>query len=128
MPFSRITLRQGYSETQLQKISDILHQSLTEEFDVPPDDRFQVIETLPASQRIFDRHYQSNERSDNFVLVQIIAGKPRTAGQKQSFYHVLSERLNRGLNIHPDDVMVIIQYNNAADWSFSNGRMYCPGG
>ncbi|AYM92943.1 MULTISPECIES: tautomerase family protein [Serratia] len=127
MPFSRITLRQGYSETQLQKISDILHQSLTEEFDVPPDDRFQVIDTLPASQRIFDRHYQSGERSDNFILFQIIAGKPRTVGQKQSFYRVLSERLNRGLNIHPDDVMVIIQFNNAADWSFSNGRMYCPG-
>lgn len=27
------------------------------------------------------------------------------------------------MNISPDDVMVMIQFNTADDWSFSNGQM-----
>lgn len=49
MPFTRITLRQGYSDAQIAQISDILQQSLEDEFVVPPHDRFQVFETLPAT-------------------------------------------------------------------------------
>ncbi|MBD8451139.1 tautomerase family protein [Serratia rubidaea] len=126
MPFTRITLRQGYSDAQLARLSDILHRCLTEEFAVPPDDRFQVIETLPANQRVFSRHYLSGARSDDFMLFQIIAGKPRTRTQKQNFYRALSERLQQELSINPDDVMVIVQNNQPDDWSFSNGEIYAP--
>ncbi|WP_437214648.1 tautomerase family protein [Pectobacterium sp. LFLA-215] len=123
MPFTRITLRQGYSGAQISQISDILQQSLIDEFAVPPADRFQVFEALPTSQRIFDRDYKSGGRSDDFILFHIFAGKSRTREQKQNFFRMLSERLHSALNIHPDDVMVMIQFNTADEWSFSNGRM-----
>lgn len=55
MPFTRIILRQGYSHAQIMQISDILQQSLEQEFAVPPSDRFQVFEELPARLRVFDR-------------------------------------------------------------------------
>lgn len=126
MPVTRITLGENYTDTQLDEISALLHQSLTDEFAVPLKDCFQIFERLPARQRIFDRHYQSGHRSDNFILFQITAGKPRSIEQKKNFYRVLSERLLSVLGIHPDDVMVIIQFNHADDWSFSNGEMYCP--
>lgn len=38
MPFTRITLNQGYSDAQITQISDILQQSLEKEFAVPPHD------------------------------------------------------------------------------------------
>ena len=123
MPFTRIILREGYTDGQLTQISDILQQSLVAEFAVPADDRFQVFETLPARQRVFDSHYKSGTRSDNFIQFHILAGKPRSREQKQRLYRTLSERLNAALNIHPDDVMVIIQFNRADEWSFSQGRM-----
>lgn len=126
MPVTRITLGEQYSDTQLGEISAILHQSLTEEFSVPLTDCFQIFERLPTCQRIFDRHYQSGKRSDNFVLFQITAGKPRTIEQKKNFYRTLSQRLFSALGIHADDVMVVIQSNTADDWSFSHGEMYCP--
>lgn len=126
MPFTRITLGEHYSDEQAAAISEILHQSLTDEFAVPLKDKFQVFERLPAVPRIFDANYQSGSRSKNFILFQIIAGKARTDEQKQNFYRVLSEGLHRDLSIDPDDVMVIIQFNHASDWSFSNGQMYCP--
>ncbi len=128
MPMTRITLRQGYSDTRLGEISDILHQSLIDEFAVPEHDRFQIIETLPDAQRSFDRHYLSGTRSHDFMLFHVVAGKPRTSEQKQNFYRVLSERLHTLLAIDPDDVMVVIQFNSAQEWSFSRGEMYRPGG
>ncbi|HAT2607814.1 TPA: tautomerase family protein [Kluyvera intermedia] len=123
MPFTRITLRQGYSDAQMTQISDILQQTLEDEFTVPPGDRFQVFEALPAKQRVFDRHYKSGGRSDNFIQFHILAGKPRTRAQKQNFCRVLCQRLQSALDIHPNDVMVMIQFNTADEWSFSQGQL-----
>ena len=123
MPITRITLGQGYSEARLQQISALLHQTLVAEFAVPVDDCFQLIELLPASQRIYNRYYLSEGRSEDFILFQITAGRPRSRQQKQRFYQQLCASLHSTLGIDPDDVMVIIQFNTASDWSFSNGRM-----
>lgn len=55
MPFTRISLHQSYNDTQIMQISDILQQSLETEFAVPPHDRFQVFERLPANQHEIGR-------------------------------------------------------------------------
>lgn len=123
MPFTRISLRPGYSDAQIARISDILQQSLEAEFAVPPGDRFQIFEEIPARLHLFDRHYKSGGRSDKFIQFHILAGKPRTAAQKQNFCRRLCEELHRTLAIHPDDVMVMIQFNTAEEWSFSRGQM-----
>lgn len=123
MPFTRITLRQGYSDAALNTISTLLQKALVTEFDVPEHDCFQVIEMLPACQRVFDIHYLSGGRSDNFVLFQVAAGRPRSRDQKQRFYHALCAALQVEMAIDPDDVMIIIQFNSTEEWSFSGGRM-----
>ncbi|QGU10271.1 tautomerase family protein [Leclercia sp. J807] len=123
MPFTRISLRPGYSDAQIARISDILQQSLEAEFAVPPGDRFQIFEEIPTRLHLFDRHYKSGGRSDKFIQFHILAGKPRTAAQKQNFCRRLCEGLHRTLAIHPDDVMVMIQFNTAEEWSFSRGQM-----
>ncbi|WP_310606211.1 tautomerase family protein [Buttiauxella brennerae] len=123
MPFTRITLHQGYSNAQIMQISDILQQCLEKEFAVPPHDRFQVFETLPAGLYVFDRHYKSGGRSNNFIQFHILAGKPRSFAQKKNFCSTLCARLHTSLDISPDDVMVMMQFNTADEWSFSNGLM-----
>jgi len=123
MPYTRITLRQGYSDAQIMQISDILQQSLEQEFAVPPYDRFQVFEALPASLHVFDRHYKSGGRSNNFIQFHILAGKPRSFEQKKRLCRTLCEKLHTTLDICPDDVMVMIQFNTADEWSFSKGLM-----
>jgi phenylpyruvate tautomerase PptA (4-oxalocrotonate tautomerase family) len=123
MPFTRITLRQGYSDEQIMQISDILQKCLEKEFAVPSHDRFQVFETLAASQRVFDYHYKSGGRSDDFIQFHVIAGKPRSFEQKKNLCRTLCEQLHTALNINPNDVMVMIQFNTADEWSFSNGQL-----
>ena len=121
MPFTRITLRQGYSDTQIAQISDILQQCLEAEFAVPSGDRFQLFEEMPVRQRVFDRHYKSGGRSENYIQFHILAGKTRSREQKQNLCRALCQHLQTTLDIHPDDIMVMIQFNTADDWSFSNG-------
>lgn len=123
MPFTRITLRQGYSDAELHQISTLLQQALVTEFDVPAQDCFQIIEMLPERQRVFDRHYLSGGRSDNFVLFEVTAGRPRSRQQKQRFYHALCTALESRMAIAADDVMIIIQFNSTEEWSFSGGQM-----
>jgi len=123
MPLTRITLHEDVSASRIALISDILHNTLVETFDVPAQDRFQIVEKLPAAQRIYDRHYLSGTRSDDFILFTLLAGRPRSAAQKADFCRTLAQRLAQQLQIAADDIMVIIQFNTASDWSFSNGRM-----
>jgi len=124
MPMTRITVHQNTSQSRIAAISEILHHTLVENFDVPAQDRFQIVEKLPASQRIYDRHYLSGARGDGFILFMLLAGKPRTAAQKSAFCQRLVQRLEQQLDVHPDDVMVVMQFNTAGDWSFSQGQLY----
>jgi len=126
MPLTRIVCRETLSEEAVAIISDTLHECLVREFAVPLQDKFQIIERLPARQRVYDRHYLSGGRSDDFVLVLITAGKPRSTEQKRRFYRALSEGLSAKVGISPEDVMVTIQFNQAEDWSFSRGEQFCP--
>ncbi|PYB06833.1 tautomerase family protein, partial [Serratia marcescens] len=57
MPFSRIALHQGKSADYLQTLSDSLHQALVEAFEVPPTDKFQVIDQYRPGELIYDRDY-----------------------------------------------------------------------
>lgn len=85
--------------------------------------RIQVIESLAAPRFIYDRHYLSGGRSDRYVLLNIVAGKPRSAEQKWATYWVLNERLQQRLNLDPNDLMIIIQQTQPEDRSFSGGKM-----
>ncbi|WP_182057922.1 tautomerase family protein [Pantoea sp. ME81] len=127
MPFTRITVRHGWNEADLKVLSDTLHEVLVAEFNVPLRDRFQVIEVLPEQRLIYDAHYLSDGRSERYVLLHIVAGKTRSEAQKRKTYQRLSEQFHERLQLSPADLMVIIQYTNAEDWSFSGGKMFVLG-
>ncbi len=121
MPFTRISLLKGKSPQYLQALSDSLHQSLVEAFDVPPDDRFQAIHQHEPGELIFDRAYLGGPRSDDFVLFAITIGRVRDTATKRAFYRRLVERLAQSPGVRPEDVMVIINTTERDEWSFANG-------
>lgn len=124
MPMTRITVQAGRPADELRQIAGILHQTLVDEFAVPPDDRFQIIDERPAGQLIYHPHYLSGQRSSRYTLFHITAGKPRSRTQKQNFYRTLTQRLQQQLALPPDDVMVVVQFTAPEDWCFGNGRMF----
>ena len=124
MPLTRITLREGMSDARLQQLSALYHQTLVEVFDVPREDKFQILEALPAKALIYHPHYQTGQRDGDFILFQILAGKPRSTEVKQRLYLRLAERLHADMDIHPDNLMVVIQLNGSEEWSFGRGLMF----
>ncbi len=94
---------------------------------MPPDDRFQAIHQHGPGELQFDRHYQGGPRSDDFVLICVTAGRPRSAAVKQAFYRRLVDLLAEAPGLRPEGVMVVVQTSEAADWSFGGGRQFLPG-
>ncbi len=121
MPMVRISLLKGKSKPYLAALSDGVHRAMVEAFDVPPDDRFQVIHQHEPEELVFDRHYMGGPRSDNYVLVCITAGKPRPTAMKEAFYRRLTEVLAESPGIDPKDVMTVITMTEFDGWSFGGG-------
>lgn len=122
MPFVRISLNQGKSSLFLQTLTDTIHQTLVDTFEVPLKDRFQVIHEIPAGRLHASPDYLGIQRSENFMLIEITAGRPRSAQTKTLMYRSLAKRLADTLQVRPEDVMVIITFNSAEDWSFGCGE------
>ncbi|WP_321836982.1 tautomerase family protein [Pseudomonas kulmbachensis] len=122
MPFARISLHRGKSVEYLQALSQGLHDALVESFEVPLEDRFQVIHQHEPGELIFDPGYLGGPRSHDFVLIAITAGRPRSTETKRRFYQNLVQKLKRAPGLDPEDVMVVITSTKAEDWSFGGGR------
>lgn len=121
MPMARISLLKGKPRSYVKALSDGVHRALVEAFDVPPDDRFQVIHQHEPDELVFDRNYMGGPRTDNYVLICITAGKSRSTSMKQAFYRRLTEVLAEAPGIRPEDVMIVIGMTGFDDWSFSGG-------
>jgi len=122
MPFTRISLLKGKPPLYLGARSDGLRQALVESFEVPPDDRFQVIDQREPDELIFDRNYLGGPRSDDFVLFEIAAGRPRSVETKKAFHRRLVALLAERPGARPQDVMTIIATTGRDEWSFGGGE------
>jgi phenylpyruvate tautomerase PptA (4-oxalocrotonate tautomerase family) len=129
MPFARISLLKGKSPDYLRALSDSIHKAMVETFNVPPADRFQIIHQHEPGELIFDRNYLSGPRSDDFVLIAITTGKPRTTEMRKAFFHRTVELLRQSPGLRPEDVMIVISTSEADEWSFGDGlaQMAEPG-
>ncbi|WP_242112050.1 tautomerase family protein [Luteimonas aquatica] len=122
MPYARISLHRGKSPEYLRQLADNVYRAMHEAFDVPAHDRFQILHQLDPGELIFDRDYLGGPRSDDFVHIAIVAGRPRESAVKRAFYKRLVELLGQAPSIAPEDVMVVIQTTGGDDWSFGGGR------
>jgi len=121
MPFTRISLHSGKSAEYLRALSDSLHQAMVDTFEVPPADRFHVFHPHAPGELVYDRDYLGGPRSDDFVLIAITAGRPRSTDAKRRFYGRLAQALAESPGVAPRDVMVVITTTQAEDWSFASG-------
>jgi phenylpyruvate tautomerase PptA (4-oxalocrotonate tautomerase family) len=122
MPMSRISLLKGKSPEYLRALGDSLQRAMEEAFNVPKNDRFQIIHQHEPYELMFDRDYEGGPRSDDFVLIAITVGKPRSVEVKQAFYRRLVEELAASPGVRPEDVMVVLSSSQGEDWSFGGGR------
>lgn len=127
MPFVRISLPEHLPQESKSSISKAVHQSLMEEFHIPADDYFHVIEELKPTQIFYPESYLGVPHTANIVYVHIFAGAGRTPEQKKKLYAQIAERISSTTEISANDVIIILMENNGKEnWSFGQGEIQEP--
>ena len=124
MPFVRISLPKKLSRESKDKISISVHKSLIQEFNIPENDYFHIIEELESEQIKYPQKYLGIEHSSDIVYVQIIAGQGRTLEQKKRLYNEIAIQISSSTSITKNNVIIVLLENNGREnWSFGNGEI-----
>jgi len=121
MPLLRFDLIEGRTDEELKTLLDAAHRTMLEAFKVPERDRYQIVHEHKPGHMIVEDTGLGIPRTDKVVVVHVTS-RPRTREQKEAFYRLLCEELERSCGIAPSDVMVSIVENTDEDWSFGLGR------
>ena len=121
MPLLRIDLIAGRSEEELKKLLDAIHSAMLAAFKAPQRDRYQIVHEHPATKMNVEDTGLGIPRTEGVVMIQVTT-RPRTRLEKQTFYELLCQELNRCCEVKPSDVVVSITQNADEDWSFGYGR------
>ena len=126
MPLVRITLAQGTGTDHRRAIADGVHRALVETAAVPPDDRFQSVHEVAASDLHWSATYLGLERTASVVFIQIFLNVGRTVEVKKALYARIAERLAASPGLRQEDVLVNLVEVPRENWSFGGGVMSYP--
>lgn len=126
MPLVRITLAKGRAAAERRAIADGIHRALVQTAGVPADDRFQVVQEVPAGGLIWDANYLGSTRTAGVVFVEITLNAGRTIEVKRALYAAIAHELARAAGVRPDDVLVNLVEVPRENWSFGRGLMSYP--
>lgn len=121
MPLLRFDLYEGRTDSELQTLLDAVHRAMLAAFKVPPRDRYQVVHEHAPSRMLMEDTGLDIPRTKNFVMIQVTT-RPRTREQKELFYRLVVEALEKDCAIAPSDVMINCVTCTDEDWSFGYGR------
>ncbi|MDQ0199392.1 tautomerase family protein [Neobacillus ginsengisoli] len=121
MPLIRFDLIQGRDDKALKQLLDASHRAVVKAFGVPERDRYQIINQHSVNELIIEDTGLGFERSRDLVIVSVTSTQ-RSDQQKKTFYKLLVQELGESCGISPNDIMVSIVTNGAADWSFGFGE------
>ena len=126
MPLVRMTLTAGRPAAERRRIADAIHKALVDTANVPADDRFQVVQEVPADSLIWDAGYLGQSRSAQVVFIEITLNTGRTVEVKKALYAAIAAGLGKAAGVRPDDVLVNLVEVPRENWSFGGGVMSYP--
>lgn len=127
MPFVRIDLPDTVSPQHAQALGQAVHQALVETFDVPPDDRFQLIARHVPGSLVCTPAYLGLQHSARVALVQVTCSFGRTLAHKRALYEAITRHAARQAGFAPADVIVHLVETARENWSFGEGiAHYAP--
>ena len=121
MPLVRISLVRGKSPDHIRAISDGIQRGLVEAFQAPEDDRFQIVDQRERGDFIFDSDYLGIHRTDDLVMIHIVASDWRDTPKKKALYRAITDNLVNDPGLRPEDVLIVLSPNGREDWSFGHG-------
>ena len=105
MPFARIDLRKGKSDTYRQEIGRVVYEAMLS-VGVSKDDHFQVIAEHDSANFVFDPNYLGIRRTEDLVIIQITWNEGRTLEQKKALYKAIVDGLAAKVSLRREDVFI----------------------
>jgi phenylpyruvate tautomerase PptA (4-oxalocrotonate tautomerase family) len=123
MPLVTLTVRRPKSSEFKTGVLDAIHAALAAS-GVPAADEFHRVLELSEEDFRFDPSYPdlSSERTEDFVLIEILWSVGRSVKVKKALLADLMARLS-GLGLNPENVMVVFKETAWENWSFGGGRL-----
>lgn len=114
MALVRVDIYKGKTQEHKKTILDTIHEALVEAFKMPEDG---------ISQRLYEFEEENferrNNKSKNFIIIEITAFKGRSKEAKKLLYKILTEKLGKKLSIEPKDVVIYINESDLENWGIS---------
>ena len=121
MPLLRIDLYEGCSDTEMKVLLDAVHKAMLAAFKVPERDRYQIVHEHRPASMIMEDTGLGIPRTEKFICIQVTT-RPRTRKEKEHFYRLVVDELEKTCGVAPTDVMVNMVTCQDEDWSFGLGR------
>ena len=126
MPLVRITVAPGLGAERIAAMGQAIHGALVTVAKAPADDRFQVIEEVPAERLVFSPRYLDIDHRAPLVFIQVFMNVGRTVEVKKALYAALAEAVAATTPIRREDVIVNLVEVAKENWSFGGGQMSYP--
>ncbi|MCF8198421.1 MAG: tautomerase family protein [Sulfuritalea sp.] len=94
---------------------------MVETFNVPLDDRFQIIARDATADLVCAPEFLGIRHSEQVVFIQITCAPGRTADMKRALYAGIASRIEAGAGISASDVVISLVESARENWSFGNG-------
>ncbi len=117
MPLVKIEIIAGKSTTYKRAIMDGVHRALVDAFAIPEGDRLQRLYEL--DRECFDL---SDNKSEDFVLVELTVFKGRSTDAKRKLYRAITENLAASPGIMPSDVLIVVHEPPLENWGVAGGK------
>lgn len=121
MPFVRVSLPQQLTDAQIRHVSDSIHHSMVATFNVPQDDRFQVVSRHPPQEIVCAPSYLGIAHTERVVFIQITCNEGRSLEMKKALFAALASSISEGGAVLASDVIVNLVEVKKENWSFGNG-------
>jgi phenylpyruvate tautomerase PptA (4-oxalocrotonate tautomerase family) len=93
------------------ELSDAIHESLMEAFELPREKRFQRFFALGSDEFVFPA-----DRSDSYTIVEISVFEGRSAEAKKRLITALFSRVQARTKLSPQDLEITIVETPRANW------------
>lgn len=127
MPFVRIDHPAGKNAVYRDALSNGIYAAMRATFNVPADDKFQVIAGHAGAQIVHPSEYLGVSYSEDLVVIQITCAEGRSLEQKKALFAAIADNLAANPGLRREDIFVNLVEVRKENWSFGNGiAQYAP--
>lgn len=95
--------------------------ALSATFDVPENNKFVLVHEHEAGNFYYSADYLGVERSDELVVIRIVANNTRSLQQKKRLYERITALLGENPGVRPEDVFINLIEVPSENWSLGLG-------